>query len=259
MSRSNRKKTVRGTRGRDARRSHARLSTSARTSVSNGWESSSGFIRTAFDIHNGPAQDLASALRQFRFLEQRIPPTVPNARASLRASIASTQTALDTAREIIRLLRPIHPTPAAVPPEKPRGKTRDRHSLSASVVSLRIDNVGPLALRIQAALAAVGSEALANALRHGRAKHVAIRLRRVAENMVLEVDDDGKGIGGASHAAGPGMGLALMRDEVHLLGGRLSIRNHSPRGTRVKAIVPTAGKGRDGSHQPAKILQPRNA
>jgi signal transduction histidine kinase len=251
MSRSDRKTTVRA-RGRGAfRRSNARPSTPARTSVLNGRKPSSRFICTAFDIHSGPAQDLASALRHFRFLEQRIPPTLSNARASLQASINSTQIALDAAREIIRLLRPIHPTPASRFPGKPRRKTSDLRPLSDPVVSLRIDNVGPLASRIQAALAAVGSEALTNALRHGGAKHVAIRLRRAAESMVLEVEDDGRGIKSNSHAPGHGMGLTLMHDEVRLLDGSLSIRNLSPRGTLVKATVPTARKVRVavGSHE----------
>lgn len=113
------------------------------------------------------------------------------------------------------------------------------------------EDAGPmLSLRLGEALPALGperheevvricQEALHNALRHARAERVAVALRLAVGGraLCLTVDDDGVGIGEATHA---GMGLASMRERARRAGGRLALRTRPGGGTRVRLDLPVA-------------------
>jgi two-component system sensor histidine kinase UhpB len=77
-------------------------------------------------------------------------------------------------------------------------------------------------------------EAVSNACRHARAKHIAIRAARVHGDLVLTVDDDGIGI---DPGAPPGRGLASMQARAAALGATLRIEPAAP-GTRVCVTLP---------------------
>ncbi|MBS9476373.1 histidine kinase [Ancylobacter sp. VKM B-3255] len=85
-------------------------------------------------------------------------------------------------------------------------------------------------------------EAVTNALRHGDAEQINVRLRAVGDEaapegraLVLSIEDDG--IGMAPDAA-PGFGLIGMGERLSALGGHWRIGPASPRGTRVEMTVP---------------------
>jgi PAS domain S-box-containing protein len=83
----------------------------------------------------------------------------------------------------------------------------------------------------------IAQEALHNAGRHGRAKHVGIALSQDDSEIRLEVWDDG--VGFDLESAHPGhFGLNTMRERASELGGTLEIESRPRAGTRVRAIVP---------------------
>jgi signal transduction histidine kinase len=55
---------------------------------------------------------------------------------------------------------------------------------------------------------------------------------------VLEVEDDGIGIGGASARLGPSWGLRGMEERAHYLGGMLELQPRPDGGTLVKFSMP---------------------
>ena len=85
-------------------------------------------------------------------------------------------------------------------------------------------------------------EALTNAGRHSRAKHVWVKLRHDAEAITLLVEDDGRGFdrGAVLSAQGRGTGLGLlgMQERLMSVGGQLEIESRSGHGTRLVARVP---------------------
>lgn len=85
-------------------------------------------------------------------------------------------------------------------------------------------------------LAIVG-EALANAARHGQARHVAVATARENGHFVLTIADDGRGFE-ATETGGSGFGLRNMRDRARLLGGSLSVESARETGTRIVFRVP---------------------
>jgi signal transduction histidine kinase len=81
----------------------------------------------------------------------------------------------------------------------------------------------------------IAQEAVANALRHGQARAIAITLGREGREGVLAVADDGHG---GSHPATEGVGMRSMRHRAERLGGRLGAGPAPGGGWRVECRFP---------------------
>jgi signal transduction histidine kinase len=81
----------------------------------------------------------------------------------------------------------------------------------------------------------VVAEALTNAVKHSKARELAVHLARSAGALRIEVRDDG--VGGA-HVGGCGSGLRGIADRLDVLGGRLVINSPPGGGTALLAEVP---------------------
>jgi len=82
-------------------------------------------------------------------------------------------------------------------------------------------------------------EALNNALQHGRAKEIRVRLTQCEAFVEVSIDDDGCGIEARAASVANGLGLQLMRYRARLMGGSLNITDQSDRGLLVVCRVPT--------------------
>jgi two-component system sensor kinase FixL len=80
-------------------------------------------------------------------------------------------------------------------------------------------------------------EALSNAIRHGRADRITIRLGASAGDCVLEVIDNGRGIDDRGTQKG-GLGLRSMAYRAQSIGGTFSIQRLPEGGTRVRLACP---------------------
>lgn len=103
--------------------------------------------------------------------------------------------------------------------------------------------IGRLPPAVESALYRIAQEALANALRHARAKRIRIRMRRRANVVILSIEDDGVGLDTQAFAKGcgarrRGLGLAGIRERAENLGGALDLRSGPRRGLEVRVRVP---------------------
>jgi two-component system, NarL family, sensor histidine kinase UhpB len=85
---------------------------------------------------------------------------------------------------------------------------------------------GPAAVEV----ARVVQEALANVRRHSGARHAVVTLGMVKGEVLVEIEDDGRGFGPETSY---GMGLTGMRERVLVLGGELEVEGRESMGTRV--------------------------
>lgn len=92
------------------------------------------------------------------------------------------------------------------------------------------------------ALYRIAQEAISNAHRHAGAAHVAMRLRRDGSDVVLAVEDDGRGFD-PERTRGRGLGLSSMAARAEALGGRLRIDARPGEGSTIEARVPSDGGG----------------
>ena len=87
-------------------------------------------------------------------------------------------------------------------------------------------------------------ELLVNVIKHSRAHHVEISIRREADSLVVGIEDDGIGFDlPEDHApahGGSGFGLFSVRERLTYLNGRFSILSAPNRGTCIGLTVPLA-------------------
>lgn len=90
------------------------------------------------------------------------------------------------------------------------------------------------------ALFRILQEALTNVARHADARSVTVRLVPDGGEVVLTVQDDGRGL-----AQPPGLTLGFlgMQERARATGGRVSVEGAPGRGTTVTARIPKAGSG----------------
>jgi signal transduction histidine kinase len=88
------------------------------------------------------------------------------------------------------------------------------------------------------ALFRILQETLTNVARHTNATRVDVRLAQEDENLMLEIHDNGQGIGEEQLSAGQSLGLLGMRERALLLGGELTISGDPTKGTTVKVRIP---------------------
>lgn len=182
------------------------------------------------------------------------------ATAALAASIEAGATPdrpdlVDDARAITRVARQMMTTLRGAL-ARLRSQDIDELGLQASLIQLvarwnagtaqtavfHLDVVGDLAsVPAEAAVNVyrIAQECLTNAARHGKPRHVHLRVEHVDESgeaVALSVEDDGGGDASQISAAS-GHGILGIRERIAALGGSLSIAG-AARGVRVAAIIP---------------------
>jgi signal transduction histidine kinase len=86
-------------------------------------------------------------------------------------------------------------------------------------------------------------EALSNVARHAQATRVTIGLEKLADGLLLTVEDNGLGIPDRAIGDPKSLGLLGMRESTLLLGGTMLITGTPGKGTRVSVTIPFKGSG----------------
>jgi signal transduction histidine kinase len=94
----------------------------------------------------------------------------------------------------------------------------------------------PVPEATELALFRIVQEAVANAIKHSGANRISITARMVSENLVLSVEDDGRGLDPALRAC-RGMGRDIMEYRARAIGAELSIHSRKGRGTLVQCVL----------------------
>ncbi|HEU4567594.1 MAG TPA: histidine kinase [Marmoricola sp.] len=81
----------------------------------------------------------------------------------------------------------------------------------------------------------IATEALNNVARHAQARHCRVGLGCEGESLLVEVEDDGVGLGCRGSS---GVGLTAMHERATELGGSCSTSSVATGGTRVRALIP---------------------
>jgi signal transduction histidine kinase len=84
----------------------------------------------------------------------------------------------------------------------------------------------------------IAQELLANVLKHAHASHVNIQVLEDEGNLLLTVEDDGRGFVAAKALANGGIGLANVRARVEVLHGKLHLDSASGKGTFISIEIP---------------------
>jgi signal transduction histidine kinase len=86
----------------------------------------------------------------------------------------------------------------------------------------------------------IAQEAISNATKHGKARHIAVALAAADDRLTLRVVDDGEGIS-VPPQSNDGIGMAVMRYRARLSGGELVVESPQDGGTIVSCTAKTNG------------------
>jgi signal transduction histidine kinase len=82
----------------------------------------------------------------------------------------------------------------------------------------------------------IAQEALSNAVRHGKAQHIAVRIAYHHDTLAITIADDGCGYSGEATNSS-GMGLRTMQYRAQLIGARVITNSVPSRGTSVSCTL----------------------
>ncbi len=82
-------------------------------------------------------------------------------------------------------------------------------------------------------------EAVHNAVKHGEACNISIRLAATAGNLLVEIIDDGRGL--PENPNPKGMGLRILKYRTDSIGASLTVHNLSDRGVKIVLTLPHTG------------------
>ena len=198
-------------------------------------------VRLAFDLHDGPLQDVVALADELRLAAEQIEPLVgaadqPRVRGrfdDLHARLAALDEGL---REIAFTTSSIAPLARPVA-EAVMGELE---SVEGAGIATELDLDGDLDELTDSqkiVLFRVVQEALANVRKHSGARTVSVALRSTGTDLDLTVRDDGHGFDTNRHA-GKRLGLAGIAERVRLLGGSVDVESRPGGGTTVRATLP---------------------
>lgn len=202
------------------------------------------------DLHDGLGQELTGIALMLRSLATRFQHDCPEGVASINEIVALVNQSIETARSLARGLLPVRTESGGLPfaLRELAARSRDLYGLT---VNFRAEIWPEITLSEADAshLYRIAQEALTNAARHGRASKVDILLMVNRNTFLLRITDDGVGIA-TTDKPGGGMGLKIMRYRAGMIGAKIEITAHLPRGTvvRVSGEQPSRQSGQQVSH-----------
>ncbi|HWS73179.1 MAG TPA: sensor histidine kinase, partial [Thermoanaerobaculia bacterium] len=187
--------------------------------------------RIARDIHDTLAQGFAGILMQLQSAQRSAGCMPPNVAKSIDAAVDLARKHMIEARRSVGALHEQETEPGDVAAVLERAAELARRTTDVPI-ELVIEELPPLGAGIEREIAGIAQEALANAVRHARAR--TIRMHAASTRSVglrLSVADDGRGI--ANDRFGAGFGLTSMQERAERIGGSLTIVTAPRAGTEV--------------------------
>lgn len=182
--------------------------------------------RIARDLHDGLAQELAFIVTRSRVLARRTDDV------DLWWICSAAERALDESRRAIETLTRDDDEPLDLALAHAAAEVGARLGTNVTLELEDIDVSGDC----REALVRIAREAIANAVRHGAATRVHIRLS-VRDGVCLRVTDNGIGFDADAQPPPGCLGLTGIRERVAALGGAVTVSSQA-RGTAVEVVLP---------------------
>jgi signal transduction histidine kinase len=197
--------------------------------------------RIGLDLHDDLGQQLSGLALMTKGLELKLAKAGASEAADAAAIHNLIQQAISHARDLARDLATLDLKEDDLPGAL---DGLAKHASELFKISCRFERDGTLpALEsiIALQLYKIAQEAVTNAIKHGKARRVTIRLIQTSGRVMLTVRNDGVAF---PNLKGPatGMGLRIMNYRANLIGALLDIESEGARGTRLTCSVPLPAK-----------------
>jgi PAS domain S-box-containing protein len=194
--------------------------------------------RIGSDIHDGMCQLLTATALAAKAVEHRLTQAGVKEARSLAEVVGMVEEANRRSRTIALVLHPVELERSGLMPALNELARQTQEQLGV-VCSLQCTaEFGTPTGAKTVHVFRVVQEAISNAVRHGKAKHVAILAGVSGELAEVSVNDDGVGIPVEWPAERTGMGIHLMTYRAQMLGGTLEVVRRPAGGTSVRLMFP---------------------
>lgn len=195
-------------------------------------------MRIAREIHDELGQTLTALKMDVAWLRRHLDADQDTLTSKVVSMSDLIDTTVQTVRKITQELRPGILDDLGLLPalEWQLQDFQQRSGLDCQFVT-RLEQID-LDTHAATAVFRIFQETLTNIVRHAQARRVRVTLSEANRHLVLEVQDDGRGISDKELSKPKSFGLLGMRERVHLLGGDISITGQDGRGTTVLARIP---------------------
>lgn len=195
--------------------------------------------RLAREIHDGPAQALSNAILQLGIVEKLMARDPVLAGAELRLLQDILRRELAEMRSYISELRP----PVLTDLGLSRSIVDAAHHVGG-ILGISIDvDIEPAIGRVppgsDLVVLRVVQEALQNVRKHAQANRVWIRARMQDDEVIIEIQDDGRGFNPETSGAVDRrtFGVQFMRERAESIGARFEVRSRLDDGTLVRLVI----------------------
>jgi signal transduction histidine kinase len=187
--------------------------------------------RLARDIHDNLAQGFAAILMLLQSARREVGTLPPAVASSLETAVDLARTHLTEARRSVLALRPNGGADEDVASALKRLADLGRRTTDVPI-DVVVDELPRFGDGVEREILGIAQEALANAVRHARARRITIKASTVQSiGFRLSVADDGRGIARDRHASG--FGMTSMRERAERIGASLTIVTAPRKGTEV--------------------------
>jgi two-component system nitrate/nitrite sensor histidine kinase NarX len=194
--------------------------------------------RLAREIHDGLAQTLGFLKLQTAQMQNLLEKSdIERLQESLRTSYKILSEAYQDARHAIDGLR-ISPSEEGLAGWLEQTALEFQESTGLSVRLVNVDKSNTLAPEVQAQLIRIVQEALSNVRKHAEASEVWITFDTDGKDMVLEVQDNGRGFSPEDIPGSSRYGLKGMRERTDLIGAEFQVVSLPGSGTTVRVRLP---------------------
>jgi PAS domain S-box-containing protein len=195
----------------------------------------------AREIHDELGQALTALRLDLSWIVGRLPPRPVRLAAKTQAMIGVVDQTIAAVRRIATQLRPpiLDDLGLVAAIEWQAGETAARTGIRCALElpdEVRLDDTRATAVF------RIFQEALTNVVRHAGADSVYVSLRATAEDLTLEVRDDGRGITAAQLSDQGALGLLGMRERAEAVGGMLDVFAGATEGTTVVLRLPVGAR-----------------
>jgi signal transduction histidine kinase len=188
--------------------------------------------RLGYDLHDGLGQQLTGIALMTRRLQETLATVAKPAADEAGRVCDLAKGAVEWTRDLCRSLSP-HTLETAGLAQALRELAA--HAEALFQVKCEYEQAGEIEnVRLSASvhLYRIAQEAISNAVRHGHAKHIRLRLTGAGPVVTVEVIDDGTGIEPPAPSTN-GMGLRIMRYRARMIGATIDVARRPEGGTTV--------------------------
>jgi signal transduction histidine kinase len=187
--------------------------------------------RLARELHDSVSQSLYGISLGAHTAQEALESEPEQAMASIEYVIALAEAGLAEMRALIFELRPesLETEGLVAALTKQVAVLRTRYKLT---VEMELSEEPELSFEMKEALYRIAYESLHNVIKHAHASIVVIRFRQQADEISLEVQDNGKGFDPAGSFPGH-LGLSSMRERATKIGGTFAVESSPEVGTSI--------------------------